>query len=433
MLRWHAAFDGTLVYYSHGRAALSLLELVDSMIGAGNEGRTNEREGDFVSTAVLSGRRRHAFFAPNLGGLRRDGSFSMHALDGPFAGRPVAGTLDAVTARDLVRAAKVLLTQLTGRPIITTVGAGHSAGALVMQFLNGGQSTILDEQRFGMRLLTGGNYNTPYAPSSGPIFDAFVALAGGEVTVNRASPISVPMLMIGGQAEFSGVTSVLYARRVARAGGDVSLMRVYQVRNLPHNWAEIVESTPNLNRVLSDVIGVAPHADGDRTTPLVAAVIDRVVEWAQKGTPAPPSRLEGTGTDVNGDGTPDALAFPYANGGFTTTLPTVDDSSLDEFRGFRADTAFDPVTARYLEMLATMPHEPAALSLPGVTCRLGGFVISETFSDTELLPFIDMSARWKSYGSYRACLAARVNELSATGLYDRSLAPDGSDAKSLLQ
>lgn len=433
VLRWHPAFDGTLIYYSHGRASLSLLMLAESVIGPANEGRRNEREGDFVSAAMLTGNRRHAFFAPNLGGLKADGTFSMRALDGPFAGQPLAGTVDAVTARDLARAAKRLLQTLTGTPVTTTVGTGHSAGALIMQFLNGGQSMILDDQRFGTRLLTGGNYHTPYDAGSGRIFDAFVPFAPAEVTVNRAQPASAPMLMIAGQAEFAGVNSMLYARRVARAGGDLGRLRVYQVRNLPHNWAEIVESTPNLNQMFLDLFGAAPQAGGDRMQPVVAAVIDRAVDWAAGGTAAPPSRIEGRGLDLTGDGLPDALAFPYANGGFTTAVPAVDDSVLDTYAGFIADTAFDIVTPRYLEPLPAMLHEPGALSLPGVTCRLGGFVISEGFSDATLVPFANMAARWKSFGEYQACVAAQLIALSRTGLYDAAFAPDSAPAKALVK
>ena len=433
VLRWHPAFDGTLIYYSHGSTPLWFLTLADSVIGPANEGRRNEREGDFVSAAMLAGNRRYAFFAPNLSGLKGDGTFSIRALDGPYAGQPLAGTVDAVTARDLARAAKRLLEALTGQAVKTTVGTGHSAGALVMQFLNGGQSMILDDEGFGTRLLTGGNYDTPYDAGSHRIFDAFVPLAPAEVAVNRAQPASAPMLMVAGQAEFAGLSSVLYARRVARAGGDLALIRVYQVRNLPHEWAEIVESTPNLNRMIFDLIGVAPQAGGDRMKPVVAAVIDRAVDWAARGAAAPASRIEGSAVDFTGDGVPDAVSFPYANGGFTTAVPAVDDSSLDAYVGFTADTAFDPVTARYLQSQSSMAHEPSALSLPGVACRLGGFVISDMFSDATFVPFADMTAHWKSFGEYQACVAGQVIALSRTGLYDTTYAPDPAVAKALIK
>jgi hypothetical protein len=326
-----------------------------------------------------------------------------------------------------------LLETLTGKTVKATVGTGHSAGALIMQFLNGGQSMILDDERFGTRLLTGGNYNTPYDAASGRIFDAFVPFAPAEVTVNRAQPASAPMLMIGGQAEFAGVNSMLYARRVARAGGDLGLLRVYQVRNLPHNWAEIVESTPNLNQMFLDLFGVSPQAGGDRMKPVAAAVIDRAVDWAAAGAPAPASRIEGSGLDLNGDAVPDAIAFPYANGGFTTAVPAVDDPVLDTYAGFTADTAFDIVTARYLEPLSAMAHEPAALSLPGVTCRVGGFLVSEGFSDSTLLPFANMAAHWKNFGEYQACVARQLVALSQTGLYDAASAPNTASAKGLIK
>jgi hypothetical protein len=434
VLRWHPAWDGTLVYYTHGRTELALLTLAESLLGPANEGRELEHEGRFVSDVALTGSRRHAFFGVNVGGLRRDGGYSMHALEGAHAGEPVAGTVDAVTARDLARVAKRLLEQLAGRPVATTIGTGHSAGALIMQFLSGGQSMIIDDERFGQRLLTGGDYNTPYDPSSGRIFDAFVPFAPSDVSVNRDFPLAAPLLMIGGQAEFAGANMVLYARRLKRNGVDLDAgIRIYQVRNLPHNWAEIGASTPNLNQMRSEVLGVTPHADGDRMAPVVAAVLDRAREWT-RGTPPPASRIEGIGIDQDGNGVADAIAFPDAGGGTSQLLPAVDDAAVDSYVGFQFDTAWDPVfVARYVEVLGALAHEPQALSLPGVTCRLGGFVIGEASSDSQLVPFADMDAHWKSYGQYRRCVAGAVKELAKTGLYDPAFAPDPAEAKPLIQ
>jgi hypothetical protein len=433
VLRWHVLWDGTLVYYSHGRTSLALLTLAESVLGPQNEGRAQELEGTFVSDAMLTWDRRHAFFAPNVGGLRRDGTYSMHAVEGPFAGSPVAGTIDAATARDLARVAKLLLKRFTHRDVTATIGTGHSAGALIAQFLNSGQSMVLDDDRFGTRLLTGGDYNTPYDSASGRIFDGFVAFAGSEVTVNAAFPLAAPMAMIAGQAEFSGLDSVLYARRVKRAGVDLAAnLRIYQVRNLPHNWAEIVLSTPNLNRMASDLFGSAPQADGDRMAPVVAAVIDRVEAWTRHGTAPPASRIEGDGQDLSGDGVPDMLVFPYADGGTTTLIPHVDNQALDVYNGFQFDTTGTPIVARYLEPLADLPRG-AALSLPGVSCRVGGFVISEQFSDSRLVPFADMTAYWKNFTRYRACVAREVSELARTGLYDWRLAPNPNDLKPLFK
>ncbi len=168
-------------------------------------------------------------------------------------------------------------------------------------------------------------------------------------------------------------------------------------------------------------------------TPVAAAVIDRAIAWARHGTPAPASRLEGSGLDLDANGTPDAIAFPYANGGVTTALPAVDDSSLDTYDGFQVDTAFDSVTGRYLEVLGALAHEPSALSLPGVACRLGGFAITEAFSDSALVPFADMSAHWKNFGDYNACLTQAVAELATTGLYDPAFAPSAAGANSFFE
>jgi hypothetical protein len=415
VLRWAQNWDGTLVYYGHGRANLGLLAFVDGFLGASNEGRRLEEEGRFISEAVLMPDRGYAFFAANLNGLKQDGTFSIIALEGQFAGQPLMATVDVPIARDITRVAERLLTRLTGKPVARTIGTGHSAGALVMQFVSGGASTNLDD---GRRVFTGGNFVQAYNPASGVIFDGVIPIAGDSFRLHPQFPMAAPMMMIGGQADYSGVTMVHHASRLFRAGVDISSkLWIYQVRNLPHNFAEIVESTPNINLFLLEQFGVESNADGDRMQPVTAAVIENMAELLKHGTPPPRSRLDGQGVDADGDGIPDAISFPQVGGQATQLWPFVDDPAIDTILSEQIPTSVPGLTARYLEVLSALDHEPA-LALPKTTCRLGGFILA---ADARLVPFDDFSAHWRNSGDHHSCVEHTINRLSQQRLYDRRL------------
>ena len=415
VLRWAQNWDGTLVYYSHGRYNLGFLTLADGFLGAANEGRHMEGEGRFISDAVLMPSRGYAFFAPNLNGLKRDGGFSVIALEGPFAGKPLMATIDAPIARDITQVAERLLAKLTGRPVARTIGTGHSAGALVMQFLNGGASTNLDD---GRRLFTGGNFIRPYDPMSGLIFDGVIPIAGSSFRLHPQFPMAAPMMMVSGQADYSGVDIVHHASRLGRAGVAISSkLWIYQARNLTHNFAEIAESTPNINRLLIEQFGVESNADGDRMQPVMAAVIENMAELLKRGTAPPRSRIDGQGVDNDGNGIPDAISFPQANGQEAQFWPFVDDPAIDTFLDEQIPTSVPGLAARYLEVLTALNHEPA-LALPQTSCRLGGFRLS---ADARLLPFEDFYARWKNKGQYQSCVVNTMNVLSQQRLYDLRL------------
>ena len=52
------------------------------------------------------------------------------------------------------------------------------------------------------------------------------------------------MILIGGNSDYAAVDEVNYAGRLQRAGVNLNAsLRIYQIRNLPHNFAEIVESS----------------------------------------------------------------------------------------------------------------------------------------------------------------------------------------------
>jgi hypothetical protein len=416
VLRWQSNWDGTLVYYGHGRTDLGLLAFADGFLGADNEGRRLEEEGRFISDAVLMPDRSYAFFSANLNGLKGDGGFSIISLEGPFAGQPVMATVDAPIARDITQVAKRLLQRLAGKRVERTIGTGHSAGALVMQFINGGASTNLDD---GRRVFTGGNFIQPYNPSSGLIFDGFIPLAGDSFRLHPQFPMAAPMMMVCGQADYSAVTSVHHASRLFRAGVDISSkLWIYQVRNLPHNFAEIVESTPNINRFVFEQFGEERNADGDRMKAVVAAIIENMARLLEHHTPPPQSRIDGRGADTNGDGMPDAISFPQAGGQSTQLWPFVDDPAIDTFLAEQISTSNDTaLIARYLEVLTALDHEPG-LVLPKTSCRLGGFLLG---IDAHLVPFEDFSEHWRNRGEYRACVEHTMNRLSHERLYDRRI------------
>jgi hypothetical protein len=415
VLRWGQKWDGTLVYYGHGRANLGFLAFVDSFIGEKNEGRRLEEEGRFISDAVLMPDRGYAFFALNLNGLKRDGGFSVIALEGPFAGQPIMAVIDVPVARDLTQVAKRLLAKLTGRRVERTIGTGHSGGALVMQFINGGASTNLDD---GRRIFTGGNFVRPYDPSSGQIFDGVIPIAGSSFRLHPQFPMAVPMMMVSGEADYSAVDSVHHASRILRAGVDISTkLWLYQIRNLPHNFSEINDWTPNIDALIESLGGPVPSADGDRMKPVLAAVIENMADLLKSGKAPPRSRFDGQGVDNNNDGLPDAISFPQADGQSTQLWPFVDDPAIDTFLGEQIPTDIPNLTPRYLEVLAALAPQPA-LALPRTACRFGGYVLS---ADARLVPFEDFFAHWKNKGEYKSCIVQTMNDLSKQRLYDRRI------------
>jgi hypothetical protein len=425
VLRWPAAFDGTLVAYLHGRPHMSLGALGEAVLGEASEARRyDEAESGFVSPVVLAPHRGHALFAANLGGFRRDGTFSATATGGPFAGRPVSPCLDVPIARDLALVARRLVERLAARPVARTIGVGHSGGALVLQSIVGGASMPFQGPHAFRRVFTGGNFVSAYDPASGLVFDGIVALAGGAPLLHPQFPATAPAILVVGEADYAPLDAVVHASRLLRAGRDAdAVLRISALRNLPHNFAEIVESTPNLNRMLHDLFGVEAHADGDRMAPVVAAMIDRLREWIADGTPPPPSRINARTVDGDGDGLPDAVAFAQAGGAVTSAAPLVTDPAIDVFAGFQvqvtAAAGEGGLVRRFDEVLRGTSAVTEPVELPSTLCRRGGFVLG---ADARLVPFPDLDERWRNPGLYEACLAGAGDDLDAEGLYDRRLA-----------
>jgi hypothetical protein len=422
VLRWGRRFDGTLVYYQHGYPGMGYSLLAESYLGERNEARRfDELESRYVSDGALAAQRSHALFAPNLGGLRRDGGFSVIALEGPFQNQPLNASLDVPITRDLAQLAKRLTALFTRLPVARTLGTGHSGGALVLQFMAGGQS--LDPDEPFAPALTGGNFVIPYVAASGVVFDGMIPIGGGGFPIHPQLRAPVPMILLAGNADYSGVDSVIYANRLERAGVNIAhTMRVYQIGSLPHNFAELVESTPNGNQLALDLFGVTRHADSDRMAPVVAAAIDSLRRWIAEGVPPPPSRINGTAYDTDGNGVIDTIEFTTASGAVTRLFPFAEDPAIDrilfEQFEFTAAAGFPGNTRRYAEVLAALEHVQGSLLLPYVRCRVGGFNLE---SDAELVPFSDLTAYWPSFDAYRTCLSDAMAALAADGLYDKRL------------
>lgn len=292
-----------------------------------------------------------------------------------------------------------------------------------MQFLNNGATTNLDD---GRRILTGGNFVEAYNPDSGNIFDGVIPIGGSSFRLHPQFPMAVPMMMISGQADYSAFDSVHHASRLLRAGVDISTrLWLYQVRNLPHNFADVVNWTPNLDALIESLGEPVPNGDSDLMKPLVAAVIENMVRLLKYGDPPPRSRFDGRGVDNDNDGVIDAIAFPQAGGLSTQLWPFVDDPSIDIFLGEQIPTGLPGLTPRYLEVLAALSPEPA-LSLPRTACRLGGFVLAV---DALLVPF-DFFAHWKNEGEYRSCVIRTMGELSHQRLYDHRIGEEKYQNKS---
>jgi hypothetical protein len=416
VLRLPAGFDGTLLYYQHGYASLGFSAVLDFFLGADNDARRFDLlESGYVAWPALQGNRRHAVFAANLGGLRRDGSFAATITEGPHTGTPVNMGVDVPISRDLAVLARRLVAHVGGVEVERAIGIGHSGGALIMQYLAGGLTDPVFPGDHGFApIATGGNFVEAYEPDSGLVFDGVIPIAGARPVLHPAFPATARMIQITGTADYANVEAVQYVHRLLLAGVDVNaMMRVYQIANAPHNFREIVESTPATNAFLGPD---AFKADGDAIGPVVASAVDHMREWLVSNTAPPVSRIDGVAADTALPPGVDTILFSQAAGGTTSTDPTVYDETIDVFTGdtrqLTAAAGFPGTVNRYAQVLAALLHEPAPLLLPSVACRQGGYVIG---ADARLEPFTP--SPWANEGQYRACVAAAINALAKQRLY----------------
>lgn len=424
VLRWPKTFDGTLIYYAHGYPNLGLNLLAESTFGDENEWRRiGELESLGVAQNVLGKERGHALFAASLGGLKRDGSVAAIALGGPFEGEPLNLALDVPITRDITQVAQRLLARESAHTVDHTIGVGHSGGALVLQFISAGvATTVFDGPHFGVPIFAGDNFVTAYDPESGPIFDGLIPIAGGHTLVHPVSPMLVRMMLVSGSADTSAVDTARYVNRLQRLGVDINdVVRIYQVGNLPHNFAEILEASPNVNALLGDLTGVVPSTDSERMAPMVLALIDRMRAWIVDGTLPPLSRMNGLGVDTDADDVVDAIDFALADGTTTRRVPFAEDPAIDVVRVSRFELSvaggFPSTVARYAEVLDGLEHVQGSVQLPYTANRVGGFAFGSQ-GDAVLEPFDDLDTRWPNFKSYRTSVTDTMTALAADGLYD---------------
>jgi len=151
--------------------------------------------------------------------------------------------------------------------------------------------------------------------------------------------------------------------------------------------------------------------------PVLAAIIENMTELLKRGTRPPASRIDGEGIDTDGNGLPDAISFPQAGGQSSQLWPFVDDPAIDTILSEQIPTNIPGLTARYLEVLSALDHEPA-IGLPRTTCRVGGYILE---ADSRLVPFDDFFSHWRNRGEYRSCVEHSMNRLAQQRLYDQRI------------
>jgi len=200
------------------------------------------------------------------------------------------------------------------------------------------------------------------------------------------------------------------------------MLRIYQIRNLPHAFAEIIESTPNINALIAAHQGVGPSPDAERLAPVVAAAIDNLQTWITTGAQPPRSWINGRAVDETNDGTPDRIVFTRLNGTTTSFTPFIEEPALDVFVDepieLSAAGGFGGTVIRYAEVLAALDHVSGGLNPPYLTCRLGGYQFG---ADATLEPFGDFGQHWRNLGQYKSCIERSMNALASERLYDRAL------------
>jgi hypothetical protein len=154
----------------------------------------------------------------------------------------------------------------------------------------------------------------------------------------------------------------------------------------------------------------------------MAAAIENMDAWLRFGTAPPPSHINGQALDENSDGLADRIAFTLANGGTTSVVPFVEDTTIDVFLGdvFELSAAAGQGTTvqRYAEVLDALDHVNDSIALPYLTCRVGGY---EFAAAAVLTPFPDLKQHFKNFGQYKSCMNHAIHDLSRTGLYDAKL------------
>jgi len=448
VLRYTKDFDGTLVVYGHSAWYFSDVAFLENMFGPqGDDARHLEREGDlFVSDAVVSPQRNHAYFSINSL-VKADASPAAIALSGPNQGQPLMVWLDVPIWRDTTQVAQRLLAKLAGKAVNLTVGTGFSAGAFCSLWANSGYSFTLDYTPYSASYRTGGVYRKAYDQTSGKIFDGFTPYAGAcaddvSCRTNPEGPMGSPMTIMAGEAEGTAYNMVHNAAALQRAGVDVAnSLRIYQFRTMAHNPPEAILVFPHAQIALEgppyppnpqgwSTFGMSVTS-GDWLEPVMAKVIDNMVahlKWAQE---LPPSLIDG----IIVAGSPPYVDYPEFSrlpGSppshlYSQVVPFVDDPSLDSMdasvaqysTATEADFGWSLVDDMNV-LRRVMPNRQQALTLPLTACRQGGFIDFDWVLGFPG-PFPNMKMIWKRLDYYNNCVQQTISDAVALGVYDQTI------------
>lgn len=488
VLRIPVGWNGTLVVFRHGSSGLLAWKRLEVLLGPRNVGRHFHEYGDrVVSDVALHPARRWAFFSVNYTPFALDGRLSTFLLPGTDddedgrvdedpaqdddrdglededvrdnidndldglvdedvavdddgdgqinedPGRtPVHAQTDATIGRDTTLVAKHLLKVLTARSPSVTLGVGHSAGSSQNTLLNTG---IAGAGRGGSRI--GDNFVEAYNPSSGKIFDGFVAFGGGgagpgtsALPIDPALGISAPTMFVAGEGDVASIGALYQVKEMMDRGlSAASWARIYMVRNVPHIDSDFVRGEQcGPSECATESQFPFYRAAGDRWKPLASALFDALRRWVVDGTAPPQSILSGTPVDLNGDGAIDSVRFPHSTRpgpSFSFSFPYIDDPSLDQATGpptsvisLQNNVALSSLWASVQQALNAQVD---SVLLPETACRRGRFSIVRTgptgvnFASFDQQTF---TAWWGTAAAHQTCRVQAVDALIAKGVYD---------------
>ena len=424
VLRIPPAWSGGLVTFRHGAAGLALWEQIEAEIGSRSIGHIFHETADrMISDVALHPSRRWAFFAVNYVGVAAGGAHNTLLLGnepGCVEGTPTQGIVDVTITRDHALVARHLLKALRGREPSLTLGTSHSAGHMVHLLLNAG----FDHRRGGV-VQAGDNHLTAYDPSSGRLFDGFLALQGGggaPLPSAFTGNISAPTIFINTEVDRGTTGAVMGINEMTlNAAVDVpSLVRLYTVRNMPHIDSDLVLSGRRPGSEFSDpLIPDYFRGGGERLKPVTGALLDALARWVTAGVPPPPSFFNGEFLP-----NPDRIVF-HRTSPSTTDFPLVDDVDLDTHTIMPpAGPLTAPQRTAWNNVRAALGATVESMVLPETACRRGGLHFLGTGPvGTAVTPF-DAStflARWGTQAAHQTCRVQMVDLLAARGLYDETV------------
>jgi hypothetical protein len=424
VLRIPPAWSGGLVVFRHGSAPLELWQDLEAALGERNLGRIFHEQADrFVSDVALDPRRRWAFFAVNQTGVAPGGAHNTRLVGEPGCpeGTPTQSPLDVSIARDHALLAQYLLKVLRGRPPTMTLGTGHSAGPIANFLLNAG----IDHRRPGGLIHAGDNHRTPYDPSSGRIFDAFLSIqsgfAGALPPADQLGGLSVPTIFMAGEADrgLAGPVNIINQMLLNGAIDVPGMTRLYTVRSMPHIDADLVLGLKREGTDFTDP-AIPQHftGAGERLKPVMAALLDALARWGTLGVPPPPSMFNGEVKTM-----PDRIEF-HRTSDPATSFPYVDDEVLDTYTQPPPVVPSAALRAAWTNVRTALGGTIGSIVLPENACRRGAFhffgmgPIGTHFAPFDEATFLGV---WGSPAVHQTCRVQTVDALETAGFYDATV------------